>query len=255
LFVGAGEMIELCATHFAARTPKAMAVANRTLERGEKLASHLGAEAFRLADLPQRLHEFDIVVSCTASTLPIIGMGAVERAIKARKRRPIFMVDLAVPRDIEPEVGQLPDAYLYTVDDLSAVVQTASSRRQAAVAQAEAIIETGVQGFVHWLDQRSTVPLIQALHSQAEAWRAAELARAQKLLAKGESVEKVLEAMAKGLTQKMLHGAMAELQSADPQHRPQIAQTVSRLFLRGELTPERPKAAKPGHQADDEGQG
>jgi glutamyl-tRNA reductase len=255
LFVGAGEMIELCATHFAARTPKAMAVANRTLERGEKLASHLGAEAFRLADLPQRLHEFDIVVSCTASTLPIIGMGAVERAIKARKRRPIFMVDLAVPRDIEPEVGQLPDAYLYTVDDLSAVVQTASSRRQAAVAQAEAIIETGVQGFVHWLDQRSTVPLIQALHSQAEAWRAAELARAQKLLAKGESVDKVLEAMAKGLTQKMLHGAMAELQSADPQHRPQIAQTVSRLFLRGELTPERPKATKPGHQTDDEGQG
>jgi glutamyl-tRNA reductase len=255
LFVGAGEMIELCATHFAARTPKAMAVANRTLERGEKLASHLGAEAFRLADLPQRLHEFDIVVSCTASTLPIIGMGAVERAIKARKRRPIFMVDLAVPRDIEPEVGQLPDAYLYTVDDLSAVVQTASSRRQAAVAQAEAIIETGVQGFVHWLDQRSTVPLIQALHSQAEAWRAAELARAQKLLAKGESVEKVLEAMAKGLTQKMLHGAMAELHGADPQHRPQIAQTVSRLFLRGELTPERPRAAKPGKQADDEGQG
>jgi glutamyl-tRNA reductase len=255
LFVGAGEMIELCATHFAARTPKAMAVANRTLERGEKLASHLGAEAFRLADLPQRLHEFDIVVSCTASTLPIIGMGAVERAIKARKRRPIFMVDLAVPRDIEPEVGQLPDAYLYTVDDLSAVVQTASSRRQAAVAQAEAIIETGVQGFVHWLDQRSTVPLIQALHSQAEAWRTAELARAHKLLAKGESMDNVLEAMAKGLTQKMLHGAMAELHSADPQHRPQIAQTVSRLFLRGELTPDRPGAAKPGKQADDEGQG
>jgi glutamyl-tRNA reductase len=134
-------------------------------------------------------------------------------------------------------------------------VQTASSRRQAAVAQAEAIIETGVQGFVHWLDQRSTVPLIQALHSQAEAWRAAELARAHKLLAKGESMDNVLEAMAKGLTQKMLHGAMAELHSADPQHRPQIAQTVSRLFLRGELTPERPRAAKPGKQADDEGQG
>ena len=103
LFVGAGEMIELTATHFAARTPRTMAVANRTLERGEKLANHLGAQAMRLADLPQRLHEFDIVVSCTASSLPIIGLGAVERALKARKRRPMFMVDLAVPRDISPK--------------------------------------------------------------------------------------------------------------------------------------------------------
>ena len=107
LFVGAGEMIELVATHFAARSPKAMAVANRTLERGEKLAGRFGATAMRLVDLPQRLHEFDAVVSCTASSLPIIGLGAVERALKARKHRPMFMVDLAVPRDIEPEVAQL----------------------------------------------------------------------------------------------------------------------------------------------------
>ncbi|HEY0820314.1 MAG TPA: glutamyl-tRNA reductase, partial [Rhizobacter sp.] len=106
LFVGAGEMIELVATHFAARQPKAMAVANRTLERGEKLASRFGAEALRLADLPQRLSEFDAVISCTASALPIIGLGAVERALKARKHRPMFMVDLAVPRDVEPEVSR-----------------------------------------------------------------------------------------------------------------------------------------------------
>jgi len=237
LFVGAGEMIELCATHFAARQPKGMAVANRTLERGERLAAHLGAEAMRLADLPQRLHEFDIVVSCTASTLPIIGLGAVERAIKARRRRPMFMVDLAVPRDIEPEVGHLDDAYLYTVDDLSAVVQSAGHKRQAAVAQAEAIIETGVQGFVHWLDQRATVPLIQALQSQTDVWRQAELARARKLLARGEGIDAVLEALSRGLTQKMLHGTMAELNSTDPQHRAQLADTVSRLFLRGDLPP------------------
>ena len=234
LFVGAGEMIELTATHFAARTPRSMAVANRTLERGEKLATHLGAEAMRLGDLPHRLHEFDIVVSCTASTLPIIGLGAVERAIKARKRRPMFMVDLAVPRDIEPEVAKLPDVYLYTVDDLSAAVQTAGAKRQAAVAQAEAIIETGVQGFVHWLDQRSTVPLIQALHTQADAWRQHELNRARKLLARGENTEAVLDALAKGLTQKMLHGALAELHSAPPQHRPAVAAMLSQLFLRGE---------------------
>jgi len=234
LFVGAGEMIELTATHFAARTPRAMAVANRTLERGEKLATHLGAQAIRLADLPDRLHEFDIVVSCTASTLPIIGLGAVERALKARKRRPMFMVDLAVPRDIEPEVARLSDVYLYTVDDLSVLVQTAGEKRQAAVAQAEAIIETGVQGFVSWLDQRTTVPLIQALQAQADDWRATEIARARKLLAKGDDLEAVLDALSRGLTQKMLHGAMAELHSADARQRPQVAASLSRLFLRGE---------------------
>jgi glutamyl-tRNA reductase len=232
LFVGAGEMIELLATHFAARNPRALAVANRTLERGEKLAGRFGAEAMRLADLPSRLSEFDIVVSCTASSLPIIGLGAVERALKARRHRPMFMVDLAVPRDIEPEVARLSDIYLYTVDDLSALVQTAGEKRQAAVEQAEAIIETGVQGFVHWLDQRGSVPLIQALHSQADDWRSAEIARARKLLAKGEDVEAVLEALSRGLTQKMLHGALAELHAADGEHRAQLAQTVSRLFLR-----------------------
>ena len=233
LFVGAGEMVELVATHFASREPKAIAVANRTLERAEKLAGRFGAEAMRLADLPQRLAEFDVVISCTASSLPIIGLGAVERALKARKHRPMFMVDLAVPRDIEPEVARLADVYFYTVDDLSALVQSAGEKRQAAVQQAEAIIETGVQGFVHWLDNRSSVPLIRALHEQAGDWRAAELARARRLLARGDDIDAVLDALSRGLTQKMLHGALAELHAAAPEQRAQLAQTVSRLFLRG----------------------
>jgi glutamyl-tRNA reductase len=232
LFVGAGEMIELVATHFAAREPKAMALANRTLERGEALAARFGAQALRLAELPERLHEFDIVVSCTASSLPIIGLGAVERALKARRRRPMFMADLAVPRDIEPEVARLADVYLYTVDDLSALVSTAGEKRQAAVAQAEAIIDAGVQSFAHWLDQRATVPLIQALNQQADAWREAELTRARKLLARGEDPQVVLETLARGLTQKALHGAFAELNAADAEQREQVADAVSRLFLR-----------------------
>ena len=232
LFVGAGEMIELVATHFAARNPRSMAVANRTLERGERLAARFGAEVLRLADLPQRLAEFDAVVTCTASSLPIIGLGAVESALKARRHRPMFMVDLAVPRDIEPEVAQLDDVYLYTVDDLSGLVQTAGEKRQAAVQQAEAIIETGVQSFVHWLDQRVSVPLIQALNAQTDDWRAIELARARKLLARGEDVEAVLDALSRGLTQKMLHGTLAELHAATPEQRAELAQTVSRLFLR-----------------------
>ena len=237
LFVGAGEMIELAATHFAARQPQAIAIANRTLERGEKLATRFSAEVMRLADLPERLHEFDAVVSCTASTLPIIGLGAVERALKKRRHRPIFMVDLAVPRDIEPEVKALGDVYLYTVDDLAQVVQTGQANRQAAVAQAEAIIDAGVQSFMHWIDQRDpaggVVPLIQQLNAQADEWRALELARARKRLAKGDDVEAVLEALSRGLTQKMLHGAMAELRAADPAHREQATQAVERLFLRG----------------------
>jgi glutamyl-tRNA reductase len=216
LFVGAGEMIELAATHFAAKTPKSMAIANRTLERGEALAGRFGAQVMRLADIPERLHEFDAVVSCTASTLPIIGLGAVERALKKRKHRPMFMVDLAVPRDIEIEVKE---------------------NRQAAVAQAEAIIDAGVLSFMHWMDQRDptkggVVPLIQQINAQADAWRAAELARAKKLLAKGEPVEAVLDALSKGLTQKMLHGTLAELHAGDAETRAATAQTVSRLFLR-----------------------
>jgi glutamyl-tRNA reductase len=232
LFVGAGEMIELVATHFAAREPKHMALANRTLERGEMLAARFGGEALRLAELPQRLHEFDIVISCTASSLPIIGLGAVERALKARRHRPVFMVDLAVPRDIEPEVAQLSDVYLYTVDDLSTLVQSAGEKRQAAVAQAEAIIDAGVQSFAHWLDQRHAVPLIQALNAQADAWRESEVARARKLLARGNDADAVLEALARALTQKMLHGAYAELNAADHTQREQMADAVSRLFLR-----------------------
>jgi glutamyl-tRNA reductase len=233
LFVGAGEMIELVATHFAARTPHSMAVANRTLERGERIAARFGAHALRLADLPARLHEFDAVISCTASTLPIIGLGAVERALKLRRRRPIFMVDLAVPRDIEPEVAQLDDVYLYTVDDLSDLVQTAGERRLAAVEQAEAIIDAGVTSFQHWLDQRAAVPLIQALNRQAEDWSAVEIQRARKLLARGEDIGSVLEALSRGLTHKLLHGTMAELHSADGAEREALARTVSRLFLRG----------------------
>ncbi len=232
LFVGAGEMIELCATHFAAKSPKTLAIANRTLERGEKLASRFGGEVMRLADLPDRLHEFDIVVSCTASTLPIIGLGAVERALKKRRHRPMFMVDLAVPRDIEAEVKALEDVYLYTVDDLAGVVQTAQASRQAAVAQAEAIVDAGVQSFMHWIDQRGSVPLIQQLNAQADAWRAAELARARKLIAKGEPVDAVLEALSKGLTQKILHGAMAELHAGDAEARERASSAIQHFFLR-----------------------
>ncbi|MDR3398960.1 MAG: glutamyl-tRNA reductase [Pandoraea sp.] len=230
LFIGAGEMIELCATHFAAQNPKALFIANRTAERGEKLAERLGGTAIRLSELPQRLHEFDIVVSCTASTLPLIGLGAVERAIKARKHKPMFMVDLAVPRDIEPEVGRLTDVFLYTVDDLGAVVREGNALRQAAVAQAEAIIETRVQNFMQWLDARSVVPVIRDIHGTAEAMRVAELERAQRMLTRGDDPAAVLEALSQSLTKKFLHGPTHALNTARGDSREQILHLIPELF-------------------------
>jgi glutamyl-tRNA reductase len=250
LFVGAGEMIDLCATHFAAKNPKGMAVANRSMERGEALAKRFGAGVMPLADLPQRLHEFDAVISCTASTLPIIGLGAVERALKKRRNRPMFMVDLAVPRDIEMEVKALRDVYLYTVDDLAGVVQTAQASRQSAVAQAEAIVDAGVQSFMRWVDQREHVPLIQQLNQQTEAWRNAEIARAKRMLSRGEDVGSVLEALSKGLTQKMLHGAYQQLQAGDAQERADTSAAIERLFLRNRGSA--PQTASHANEADPE---
>jgi glutamyl-tRNA reductase len=230
LFIGAGEMIELCATHFAAQNPKSLTIANRTLERGESLAHRFNGHAIRLADLPEQLSKFDIVVSSTASSLPIIGLGMVERAIKARRHKPMFMVDLAVPRDIESEVGRLGDVFLYTVDDLGSAVQTGIENRQAAVAQAEAIIETRVQSFMHWIDSRAVVPLIQDLHETSEAMRVAELERAKKLLARGEDIDAVLEALSKGLTAKFLHGPQQALHNAQGDERARLAALLPQLF-------------------------
>jgi len=231
LFIGAGEMIELVATHFAAHQPRGMVIANRTVERGARLAQRFGAEAIRLADVPQRLPEFDVVVTSTASSLPIIGLGAAERSIKQRRHKPVVMVDLAVPRDIEPEVSELRDVYLYSVDDLSALVRSNTEKRQAAIEQAEAIIENRVHGFLEWLDLRSQVPLIQRLQSQSEQWQAHEIDRARRQLARGESPDAVLDALARGLSQKFLHGAFAALHHGDPAHRDLVAQAVERVFL------------------------
>ncbi|OGB21631.1 MAG: glutamyl-tRNA reductase [Burkholderiales bacterium RIFCSPLOWO2_02_FULL_57_36] len=230
LFIGAGEMIELCATHFAAQNPQTLTIANRTLERGEILAHRFNGRAIRLADLPDQLSKFDIVVSSTASSLPIIGLGLVERAIKARRHKPMFMVDLAVPRDIESEIGRLNDVFLYTVDDLGTAVQAGMENRQAAVAQAEAIIETRVQSFMHWIDSRAMVPVIQDLHETSEAMRMAELERARKLLAKGEDIDTVLEMLSKGLTAKFLHGPQQALSNAQGEDRARLAALLPQLF-------------------------
>jgi glutamyl-tRNA reductase len=230
LFIGAGEMIELCATHFAAQAPARLGVANRTAERAERLAHRFNGEALELKALPERLHEYDIVVSCTASSLPILGKGLVERALRARRRRPMFMVDLAVPRDIEPEAGELDDVFLYTVDDLAQIVSENRDARRSAVEQAEVIIETQVGQFMRWMQTRENVPLIRALREQGEQARRQELERALRLLQRGDDPAGVLEALSQGLTNKLLHAPTQALNEAAGDEGRALAETLSRAF-------------------------
>jgi glutamyl-tRNA reductase len=229
LFVGAGEMIELCATHFSAQHPRAMAFANRTLERGESLAQRFNARAVLLRELPDVLAEYDIVVSCTASSLPIIGKGMMERAIRARRHRPVFMVDLAVPRDIEPEVGAMDDVFLYCIDDLADLVKEGLDERQSAVVQAEAIIETQVDSFLHWMQNRERVPLIRQLRESGEEARRGELDRALKALARGEDPKSVLDALSRGLTNKLLHAPTQALNQGDSEN-DELGRAIARLY-------------------------
>lgn len=257
LFVGAGEMIELVATHVAARGPAVMAVANRSAERAARLVERTGARPMPLGGMPARLHEFDLVVSCTASALPLIGLGAVERALVERRRRPMLMVDLAVPRDIEPEVARLADVYLYTIDDLAAIVRQGTGNREAAIEQAETIVDEGVRSFEHWMLQRRSVPLIQALQHRAEDWAEVEMRRARRRLARGDSVDAVLQALTRGLTAKLMHGALHEIRAGGEDHRRATAQTLQRLFglpdsgrprLREVLTAHAPTTLKPSRE-------
>ena len=230
LFIGAGEMIELCATHFAAQGPARLTVANRTLARAAALAHRFNGRAMELRELPEHLHEYDIVVSCTASSLPILGKGLAERALKTRRHRPMFMVDLAVPRDIEAEVGALDDVFLYTVDDLSGIVSANLDARRSAVVQAEAIIETQVGQFMHWMQARASVPVIRALREHAEQAREAEVDRALRLLARGDDPKQVLEALSQGLTNKLMHAPTQALNEAQGEERRALTGLVARLF-------------------------
>jgi glutamyl-tRNA reductase len=232
LFVGAGDMVALCATHFAASKPKRMVVANRTIERANELAHQIHGEAIRLTQLADALPQFDIVISCTASSLPIIGLGMVERAVKARRHRPMFMVDLAVPRDIEAEVADLDDVFLYTVDDLASVVQHGVASRQAAVIDAEAIIAGRLGDFLDWHARRAHVPVIQAFRDGAAQLRAQELELARKRLSRGEAAELVLEQMATRLTNKFLHGPLSAINKADSDDRERLQQAM-RQFMAG----------------------
>ncbi|MCL5812852.1 glutamyl-tRNA reductase [Neisseria meningitidis] len=231
LFIGAGEMIELVATYFAAKSPRLMTVANRTLARAQELCDKLGvnAEPCLLSDLPAILHDYDVVVSSTASQLPIVGKGMVERALKQRQSMPLFMLDLAVPRDIEAEVGDLNDAYLYTVDDMVNIVQSGKEARQKAAAAAETLVSEKVAEFVRQQQGRQSVPLIRALRDEGEKARKQVLENAMKQLAKGATAEEVLERLSVQLTNKLLHSPTQTLNKAGEEDK-DLVHAVAQIY-------------------------
>ncbi|MBP6563787.1 MAG: glutamyl-tRNA reductase [Neisseriaceae bacterium] len=236
LFVGAGEMIELVATYFAAKNPKHMMVANRTLKRAEELCQIIGqnAQACVLNDLPDILSRYDVVVSSTASPLPIIGKGMVERALKGRRKNPMFLLDLAVPLDIEREVGDLSDAFLYTVDDIASIVEIGKEARQQAASEAESIIDERVHDFLAWQETRKNVPLIVSLKDEGERARRYVLANAIKQLNKGMSPEDVLERLSVQLTNKLLHAPTRALSQAQIQDNETVEAIAQVYHLRND---------------------
>jgi len=230
LLIGAGEMIELCAEHIKNRRPKSMTVANRSLDRGLNLAKKIKGDACLISELYDRLHEFDIVLSSTASQLPIVGLGMVERALKTRRNRPIFMVDLAVPRDIEPEVGKLSDVYLYTVDDLSHLIEEGLTNRQSAAIEAQKMIDHHVKDFTQWFKTRTIVPTIKALRDHAESYRITELKKAQKLLNQGMKPEEVLDVLSKALANKFVHHPSQALNQAKGEEHELLTKTLKKIY-------------------------
>lgn len=214
LLIGAGETIELAARHLKESGIKRLIIANRTLAKAEALVKELDGYAITLSEIPAHLAEADIVISSTASQLPILGKGAVERAIKARKHQPILMVDIAVPRDIEEEVGELDDIYLYTVDDLQEIIDEGLRSRQEAALQAEEIIDTQVTHFMGWLRSLDAVSTIRSYRSKIDVIRETELDKARRMLAQGNDPEKVLAQLARSLTNKIAHTPSAQMKQA-----------------------------------------
>ena len=230
LLIGAGETIELVARHLKQNQVRHIIVANRSIERAQALTEQLGSEAISLAEIPERLHQADIVVASTASTLPILGKGTVETALRQRRHRPMFLIDLAVPRDIEAEVDELEDVFLYTVDDLHKVVAENQASRQEAAVEAEKIIDFQVVRFMHWMRSLDSVPTIRSLRDQVETLREAELADAKRRLANGENPEQVLEHFSRNLSRKFSHAPSQALKQASQEGNASLINSTRRLF-------------------------
>lgn len=230
LLIGAGETIELVARHLKENGVDKLIVANRTVERANELARVFDAEAIRLNDIPEYLPRADIIITSTASPLPILGKGAIERAIKQRKHRPMLMVDIAVPRDIEPEVGELSDVYLYTVDDLHEVIEENRKSRQEAAMQAEDIIATQVDHFMGWLRSLDAVDAIRAYRDKAQQVQDEVLANAKRQLQAGMDPQEVVTELARLLTNKLTHQPSTNMKHAAYHGDEELLKSACRLL-------------------------
>ncbi|MCW9005056.1 MAG: glutamyl-tRNA reductase [Gammaproteobacteria bacterium] len=231
LMIGAGETIELAARHLKASKIKNIIIANRSVERAQNLVEQFGGEAIALAQIPDYLPQADIVISSTASQLPILGKGAVEKALKKRKHKPIFMVDIAVPRDVEPEVGELDDVYLYTVDDLQEIIQDNLESRKQAAEQAIEIIHAQVDNFLNWQRTLEAVDVIREMRDCAESLSNEVMDKAMKQLAQGKSTEQAMQFLAHTLMNKFLHQPSIQLRQAGQDSRHDLIEFARQLFL------------------------
>jgi glutamyl-tRNA reductase len=230
LLVGAGETIDLVARHLREKGLTQITVANRTLARAESLASEFNARACLLADIPTELPKADIVITSTASQLPLIGKGMVERALKSRKHKPMFMVDIAVPRDIEHEVGELNDVFLYTVDDLRSVIEDNRRSREVAAKEAEQIITKQTEAFASNISARAAGDVIRVIREKAQAIKQQELEKAKKSLAAGADPEAVAQQLAHNLTNKLMHSPTVALRTAFEEGDQQASEWALKLF-------------------------
>ncbi len=232
LLVGAGETIELATRHLHSQGVNKIIIANRSVERAQKLADEFQGEAISLQQIGNHLYRSDIVISSTASPLPIIGKGTVERALKQRRHEPVFMVDLAVPRDIEPEVNELDDIYLYSVDDLQSVISENMENRQQAAQQAHEIIDTQVTHFLDWQRSLGAVDIIAQIRQHTQNISNEVLNKAKKQLAAGQRPEEVLDYLAYTLTNKFLHQPSTHLRQASQDERDDILDIAQNMFLK-----------------------
>jgi len=234
MLIGAGETIELAARHLNESGIGRMIIANRTAERAHALASQFDGYAIALSEMPGHLAEADIIISSTASSLPILGKGSVESALKQRKHKPMFMVDIAVPRDIEPEVDELDDVYLYSVDDLEEIIQENLQSRQDAANQAEEIIDTQVEHFMGWLRSLDSISTIRDFRGHAEKLRDETVLRALQRIRNGDNPEAVLEELARLLTNKLTHLPSTRMRQASFDGRRDVLDIVRELYNLGD---------------------
>jgi len=230
LLIGAGETIELVARHLKEKNIGQITVANRTLNRAQELAADFSAEAILLSDIPDVLHGVDIVISSTASQLPILGKGAVEAALKRRKHKPMFMVDIAVPRDIEAQVEELADVYLYSVDDLEEVIHDNMRARQVAADLGQAIIDQDVQSWTKQQRALAAVDTIKAFRDSVEIIRDGEIEKAHSALERGQNAAEVINTLARNLTNKLLHKPTTKLKQAGEEGRDDTIHVAHELF-------------------------